>query len=146
MDIEEIAKQIVDSAFQVHSTLGSGLLESAYQACLKYELEKRDIQCLTEVPQPIVYNGHTIEVGYRIDMLVENVIIIENKCVDQILPIHFTQTLTYMKLRGITLGFVINWKVKLIKYGIKRLALDHPESNWYLTRPGVKTPKNINIT
>lgn len=118
---EEVAKQIVDSAFKVHLALGPGLLESAYQACLAYELGKRSIAYELEVPQPVIYNGLTIEVGYRMDMVIEQCIIIENKAVEALLPIHQAQLLTYLKLSGIRLGFLINWHSVKIKDGIHRI-------------------------
>lgn len=121
-DLEAIAKEIVDSAVKVHKSLGPGLLESAYQACLAFELEKRGIFVECEVLQSIQYESHLIDSGYRLDMLVENCIIIENKCVDKILPIHMAQILTYLKLRNSKLGFLINWNVQLIKDGIKRVV------------------------
>jgi GxxExxY protein len=95
-DIEEIATIIVDAAIQVHRALGPGLLESAYQHCLAHELRKRGLHVETEVAQPVVYDGERIDVGYRLDMLVENTIIIENKTVDEIAPIHEAQLLTYL--------------------------------------------------
>ena len=116
MDIEQIATQIVDSAIKVHSKLGPGLLESAYQKCLAYELTKRGLKVQTEIIQPLTYENITIDAGYRIDMLVEDCIIIENKTVDEILGIHDAQLLTYMKLRKCSLGFILNWKVKLMIY------------------------------
>ena len=121
-NIEALATQIVDSSIKVHRALGPGLLESAYQQCLAYELRKRDIHVLCEVLQPIYYDNQAIDAGYRIDMLVENQIIIENKCVEKIHPIHMAQILTYLKLRQIKLGFLINWNTKLIRDGIKRIA------------------------
>ena len=123
MNIEQIATQIVDAAIKVHSNLGPGLLESAYQKCLAYELTKRGLNIQTEVIQPITYDKMTIDAGYRIDMLVEDQIIIENKTVDQIQGIHEAQLLTYMKLRSCPIGFILNWKVKLMKFGIKRKVL-----------------------
>jgi len=122
MGIEEIAKTIVDAAIKVHRALGPGLLESAYQACLAYELRKRGLRVECELVLPVVYDGQQIDAGYRIDMLVENCIIIENKTVDQLLPIHEAQLLTYLKLRDCRLGFLLNWNVTLMKYGIKRMA------------------------
>jgi len=123
MDIESIAKQIVDSAYKVHTTLGPGLLESAYQICLAHELKSRGLKVETEIIQPIQYQNITVEFAYRIDMLVEYSIIIENKTVDQILPIHKAQLLTYLKMHNSPLGFLINWKVKLIKDGIQRFKI-----------------------
>jgi GxxExxY protein len=120
MDIEKIASEIVDSAIKVLKVLGPGLLESTYQACMAYELTKRGIWVACEATLPIHYDGKEIECGYRIDMLVENCIIIENKVVDQISPIHEAQLLTYLKLKGCWLGFIMNWNVILMKNGIKR--------------------------
>ena len=120
MEIEAIAKEVVDSAIKVHRELGPGLLESAYQICLTYELSRRRIQVACEVALPIRYGGIDIESGYRIDMLVDNCIIIENKVVDQISPIHEAQLLTYLKLKGCWLGFLLNWNVTKMKDGIKR--------------------------
>ena len=122
MNIEEIAKTIVDSAIKVHRALGPGLFESAYQQCLTYELRKRGLRVDCEVALPIVYDGQQIDAGYRIDMLVEGCVIIENKAVDQILPIHQAQLLTYLKLRDCRLGFLLNWNVRLMKDGIKRMV------------------------
>jgi len=126
-DIEEIATIIVDAAIKVHRALGPGLLESAYQRCLAYELRKRGLTVETEVAQPVVYDGEQIEVGYRLDMLVENAIIIENKTVDEIAPIHEAQLLTYLKLRQCSLGFLLNWNVALMKHGIRRKILSVPK-------------------
>jgi len=121
-NIEVIATQIVDASVKIHKALGPGLLESAYQQCLAYELSKRKIYVECEVLQPIYYDNQVIDAGYRIDMLVENQIIIENKCVERLLPIHMAQILTYLKLRQIKLGFLINWNTLLLKNGIKRIA------------------------
>ena len=122
MNIEEVASEIVDSAIKVHRALGPGLLESAYQSCLAYELRKRGLGVACEVKQPIIYDGERIDVGYRIDMLVEDRVVIENKAVESLLPIHQAQLLTYLKLRDYRLGFLLNWNVKLMKHGIKRLV------------------------
>ncbi len=122
MDIEQIAKLIVDASIKVHRALGPGLLESAYQYCLAYELRKRGLKVDCEVSLPVRYDGQLIDAGYRIDMFVENSIIIENKSVDQLLPIHEAQLLTYLKLRDCRLGFLLNWNVKLMKNGIKRMV------------------------
>ena len=123
MEIEEIGRIIVDSAIQVHRTVGPGLLESAYQKCMAHELTKRGLKVDCEVLLPVVYDGVMIESGYRIDMLVGDSVIIENKTVDNILPIHEAQLLTYMRLRNIRLGYLLNWKVVLMKQGIKRMIL-----------------------
>ncbi len=122
MDIEEIGSIIVDSAIKVHKFLGPGLLESAYQACLAHELTKRGLRVVCEVPLPINYDGEIIEAGYRIDMLVENSVIIENKMVNQISPVHEAQLLTYLKLKGCWLGYLLNWNTVQMKNGIRRMV------------------------
>jgi GxxExxY protein len=129
VDIEEIAREIVDSAIKVHRELGPGLLESAYQQCLAYELRKRGLQVDCEVSLPISYDGVEIDVGYRVDMIVQDSIIIENKTVDQIAPIHQAQLFTYLKLHNLHLGFLLNWNVKLMKFGIKRIVYKLPEQS-----------------
>ena len=121
-NIEAIAKDIVDAAYKVHKEFGPGLLESAYQQCHVYELRKRGRQVLTEFKLPIIYDGQQFDDGYRIDELVDNLIIVENKTVESILPIHMAQLITYLKLKDCRLGFLINWNVKLIKNGITRVA------------------------
>ena len=127
-NIEEVAKDIVDAAFKVHKEFGPGLLESAYQQCHAYELRKRGRKVLTEVVLPIVYDGQKIDAGYRIDMIVDDLVIVENKTVESILPIHTAQLITYLKLKDCRLGFLINWNVKLIKNGIVRVANGMPKS------------------
>jgi len=120
--IEDIAKDIVDAAYKVHKEFGPGLLETAYQQCHVYELRKRGRQVLAELKLPIIYDGQEFDDGYRIDELVDNLVIIENKTVESVLPIHMAQLITYLKLKGCRLGFLINWNVKLIKNGIARVA------------------------
>ncbi len=122
MEIEQVAKTIVDSAVKIHRALGPGLLESAYQQCLAYELQKRGLRVNCEVTLPIKYDGYDIDAGYRIDMLVENSVIVENKSVDELAAIHQAQLLTYLKLSDRRLGFLLNWNVKLMKDGIKRIV------------------------
>lgn len=126
MDIEKIASDIIDCAVKIHIALGPGLLESVYQTCLAYDLRQLGYKVETEIKQPVQYKEITFDQGYRIDMLVENSIIIENKTVDHILPVHEAQLITYLKLRGCSLGFLINWKVSLLKNGIKRKVNNHP--------------------
>jgi len=127
-DIEAIAKDIVDAAYRIHKEFGPGLLESAYQACHAYELRKRGRIVQTELKLPILYDGQEFEEGYRIDELVDGLVIIENKSVDAVHPVHMAQLLTYMKLKNVKLGFLINWNVKLIKNGIQRVVLGLDES------------------
>ncbi len=122
MDIEVVAKEIVDAAVKVHRALGPGLLESAYQQCLAYELRKRGLRVDLELAVPLQYEDIRLDVGYRLDMLVEDSVIVENKTVDELAPIHQAQLLTYLKLRKCRLGFLLNWNVKLMKDGIKRMV------------------------
>lgn len=114
----------MDSAIQVHRQLGPGLLESAYQACLKYELEKRKRVVKTEVVLPLEYGDLNLSVGYRIDMMVDDCVIVENKAVEEILKIHEAQLLTYLKLSRCRLGFVLNWHVPFMRIGIRRMVLN----------------------
>lgn len=138
-DIEAIGTAIVDSAIKVHKTLGPGLLESTYQYCLAFELRKRNHQVITEVTLPIKYEGVQIDAGYRIDMLVDNLVIIENKVLESLLPIHDAQILTYMKLKECHLGYLLNWNVRLMKNGIRRIVHDLPGPNPY---PKLKPPSS----
>jgi GxxExxY protein len=121
-EIEQVAKQLVDAMLTVHRELGPGLLESTYQACLAHELRGRGIEVRCEVELPVHYRGLEIEVGYRIDMVVADCIVVENKSVQTLAPIHQAQLLTYLRLSGNRLGFVVNWNVPLIKDGIKRMV------------------------
>jgi GxxExxY protein len=121
-ELEAMARVLVDAIVHVHRALGPGLLESAYQACLAHELCRRDLMVKCEVPQPVEYEGLSIDAGYRIDMLLGEEIIVENKSVQALAPIHEAQLLTYLKLSGRRLGFLVNWNVPLIKDGIKRMV------------------------
>ena len=107
---------------KIHSTLGPGLLESAYQACLAQELRNRGFAIRVEVPVPVVYEGTKLEVGYRIDMLVDEVVVVEVKSVDAIAPIHEAQVLTYLRLSGKSLGLLLNFNVLHMKDGIRRFV------------------------
>lgn len=120
---ERIARAIVDAAYAVHSNLGPGLLESVYEVCFCHELGKRGLAYRRQVVVPIVYDGITFEEGLRLDVLVEESIICELKAVEVMLPVFTAQLLTYLKLTGKRLGFLINFNVPLIKEGIKRVIL-----------------------
>jgi GxxExxY protein len=134
-DIEAIATDIVDCAIKVHKALGPGLLESAYQYCHAYELRKRSWDVEIEVKLPLLYDDQKIDVGYRIDTLINKLVIIENKSVEYILPVHEAQLLTYMKLSGCKIGFLLNWNVTLMKHGIKRFVLNLPGETPYPKKP-----------
>ena len=119
-DVNTITGQIVDAAMKIHSALGPGLLESAYEGCLLYELRKRGLNTVSQVPLPVVYEGVQIDVGYRIDLLVEDCVIVELKSIESLLPIHEAQLLTYIKLSGKKVGLLMNFNVTHMKDGIKR--------------------------
>ena len=121
-DIEKIGRKIVHSAIKVHKALGPGLLESVYQKCLAYELEKTGLTVACEVPLPVKYETVIIDAGFRIDMMIQRTVIIENKTVEKLLPIHQAQLLTYLKLTNLQLGFLLNWNVTLMKHGINRMV------------------------
>ena len=118
----ELSRTVLDAAFRVHSALGPGLLESAYEACLAYELRCEGLNVLTQVPLPLVYREIKLDVGYRLDILVEDLVVIEIKSVDKFDPIHQAQTLSHLKLSGKRLGLLINFNVLHLKDGIKRVA------------------------
>ena len=122
MEINDISGEIVDAAIKVHTVLGPGLLESTYEACLMYELINRGLTVRNQVPLPIHYEEVVLEVGYRIDLLVADAVIVELKSVEQIAPIHKAQLLSYLKLSGKKVGLLINFNVDLLKHGIARMA------------------------
>ena len=126
--IDAIAAEIVDSALKVHKELGPGLLESAYEACLEHELQKRGFHVERQKAQPVHYDGIVIDVGYRLDLLVNDLVIIELKAVAELAPIHQAQLTTYLKLSKKSLGLLINLNVPLIKNGIRRIANQFQES------------------
>jgi GxxExxY protein len=122
MEINEITGQIVDASIKVHTRLGPGLLESAYEACLAYELRKRGLDVGVQVPLPIHYEDVKLEVGYRLDLLVESSVIVELKSVEKMIPLYDAQLLSYLKLSGKKIGLLINFNVIRLKDGLKRLA------------------------
>ena len=123
MNKDPLTNKIIGCAIEVHRELGPGLLESTYQQCLAHEMSLSGLQFKLEYPLPVHYKDIQLDCGYRVDMLVENEVIIELKSVDDILPIHQAQILTYMKLAEIETGLLINFNVELLKNGIKRFKL-----------------------
>jgi GxxExxY protein len=119
---EELGRAVVDSALKVHSALGPGLLESAYEACLAHELEKRGQRVQRQQPMPVSYDGVRLDIGYRVDLILDDLVIVELKTVEKLLPIHTAQLLSYLKLGGWRLGFLLNFNVAHMKDGIKRLV------------------------
>ena len=121
-NVQEISHAVITAAMRVHSELGPGLLESAYTACLQYELKKAGFKSDAQVGLPVVYDGVKLDLGYRIDLLVEDVVIVELKSVDAIAPVHQAQVISYLKLSGRSLGLLINFNVAHLKDGIKRFV------------------------
>ena len=120
--LNEITSEIIGAAIEVHRELGPGLLESTYQACLAQELAQRGLGFETEKPLPVTYKGVDVKCGYRLDFLVAGEVIVELKCIELLLPIHEAQLLSYLKLSGRRVGLLINFNVKVLKDGIKRIV------------------------
>ena len=121
MTENQISRKVLDAAYRVHSELGPGLLESAYQECLFYELRQSGIIVKKEVPLPLVYEDVKLEVGYRVDLLIEEKFLVEIKSVEKLNDVHLAQILTYLKLSNFKLGLLINFNVARLKHGIKRV-------------------------
>ena len=119
----DLTRRILDCAFRVHSELGPGLLESAYQACLEEELRLAELRSHREVPLKIKYRGIEIDCAYRADFIVEDTALLELKCVDRLMPIHSAQTLTYLKLSGLRVGLLMNFNSPSLQSGLRRLVL-----------------------
>ena len=123
MELNTLSYEIIGCAYKVHSELGPGLLESTYEVCLEYELAQKDYEVARQVALPVIYNEIKLEAGYRIDLMVNNAIIVEIKSIDALAPIHTAQVLTYLKLSNKKLGLLINFNEIDLKKGIKRLIL-----------------------
>jgi len=119
----ELTETIIGAAIEVHKALGAGLLESAYEECLRHELTIRGHTVRQQVPLPVVYKGLELECGYRMDLVVDETVIIEVKSVDQLHPVHEAQLLTYLRISGKRVGLLINFNVEVLKNGIKRRVL-----------------------
>jgi len=122
MELNEISGAVVNAAMKVHSTIGPGLLENAYEVCLLHELKKRGVNVRSQVTLPVHYDGEVIDIGYRLDLLVEDKVIVELKAAEKLLPIHEAQLLSYLKLSNKQLGLLINFNVLHLKDGIKRMV------------------------
>jgi GxxExxY protein len=127
MKAEDLTQEIIGAAIEVHRSIGPGLLESAYEECLCKELSLRQIPFERQRPLPVVYKGMKLECGYRIDLLVANSVVVEIKAIDNILPIHEAQLLTYLRLGGWKIGLLINFNVPVLRHGIRRLVLNLKE-------------------
>jgi GxxExxY protein len=122
MNENELSYKIIGAAMELHKTLGPGLLESVYEVALTYDLKEIGLEVKTQVPMPLVYKDVKQEIGYRIDLLVENKVIVEIKSIENLAPVHFAQTLTYLKLADKKLALLINFNTKLLKDGIHRIV------------------------
>ena len=122
-EMNKLSFEILDCAYKVHSELGPGLLESTYETCLSFELLKKDIKFQRQLEMPVVYKGNLLDAGYRLDLLIEDMIVIEIKSVEQLAPIHQAQLLTYLKLSGKKLGLLVNFNEVHLKDGIRRFIL-----------------------
>lgn len=123
MEINEITGKVIGCAIEVHKALGPGLLESAYEQCLTHELQLAGLSFQRQKPLPVKYKEVVLDCGYRLDLVVENKLVVELKTVDQLQKIHEAQVLTYLKLSGISIGLLINFNEALLKHGIKRLVI-----------------------
>ncbi|HEY5992001.1 MAG TPA: GxxExxY protein [Candidatus Udaeobacter sp.] len=123
MQNNEISGAVVDAAMKIHSALGPGLLESAYAACLKHELIKRGLKVACEVPLPVIYDGVRLDAGYRLDLVVEDTVVVELKAIEALAPIHQAQIISYLKLSGKPSGLLINFHTLHLKDGIKRFVI-----------------------
>ena len=122
MDFEAIGREIVDSAIRVHTRLGPGMLESAYEACIEYELSRRSLAVRKQVPMPLRYEDMTLDIGYRLDLLIEDAVVIELKAVPQLLAVHTAQLLSYLRAGDYRLGFILNFNTVHMRDGIKRVV------------------------
>jgi GxxExxY protein len=122
MDFELIAREIVDTAIRVHTRLGPGMLEGAYEACVEYELGKRSFQVKKQVPMPLRYDDLVLDIGYRLDLVVEDAVVIELKTVRQLLPVHKAQLLSYLRAGDYRMGFLLNFNTLHMRDGITRVV------------------------
>jgi GxxExxY protein len=122
LEINQVTEAIIGAAMKVHSALGPGLLEKAYQVCLAHELMKAGFNVKTEVDLPVVYDGVRVQLGYRIDLLVNDLVIVELKCSEKMIPIYEAQIISYLKLSGKRVGLLINFHVRHLKDGVRRFV------------------------
>lgn len=122
-ELDRVTEAIIGASIDVHRELGPGLLESTYEACLAYELVQRGLKVERQKPLPVVYKGLKLDIGYRVDLLVEDRVIVELKAVDRLEPVHEAQLLSYLRLSGCKVGLLINFNVRVLRDGLKRLIL-----------------------
>ncbi|RMF91100.1 MAG: GxxExxY protein [Nitrospinota bacterium] len=126
--LDRITESIIGAAIAVHRALGPGLLESAYEACLAFELAERGLQVEQQKPLPVVYREVKLDCGYRLDLLVEGMVVVEIKAVERLMPVHQAQLLSYLRLSGCKVGLLINFHTTVLKDGIRRVVNDFPDS------------------
>ena len=122
-EVERNGKIVLDAAYKIHTALGPGLLESVYEACLAYEIRKTGVRVETQVAMPVIYEDVSVESGLRLDLLVAQCVIVEIKAVERLVPLHEAQLLTYLRISGLRLGFIINFNSLRLKEGIKRMIV-----------------------
>ena len=140
METNDVTRQIIDAAIKVHTALGPGLLESAYEVCLTHELRQRGMKVQTQVVLPIQYNGLNLDAGYRIDLLVEDIVIVEFKAVEEMLPLYDAQILSYLRLRQLQVGLLINFNVVKLKEGLRRIVNNYSGPSPRSSAPSAVTP------
>jgi GxxExxY protein len=126
--LDQLTRRIIGAAIEVHKTLGPGLLESAYEACLAFELRELGYKVEQQKPLPVIYKQVRLDCGYRLDLVVEDVVIIEVKAIEKLAPIHDAQLLSYLKLSGKRVGLLMNFHVRVLKDGLKRIVNEFPDS------------------
>lgn len=134
MHVDALTHRIIGAAIRVHSRLGPGVLESSYEACLKYELQKQGLGVASQIGLPLVYDEVRLELGYRLDLLVENEIVVEIKAQEATLPVHEVQLLSHLRLSGKRVGLLINFHVRRLKDGIKRIVDDFPTGGYEVSK------------
>ena len=137
---DELTDRVVGACIEVHRCLAPGLLESAYEECLCHELSLRKLSFKRQVPLPVQYKGVKLECGYRLDVVVEEQLVLELKTVEALLPIHQAQLLTYLKLSGIACGLLINFHVPVLKHGLKRIVNEFPD---FSASPRLRGSKDV---
>jgi GxxExxY protein len=132
--LDQISRRIIGAAIEVHKALGPGLLESAYQACLAFELRERGLNVKEQTPLPVIYKGVHLDCGYRLDLIVEDEIVVEIKAVEQLAPIHDAQLLSYLRMSHRKVGLLMNSHVRVLKDGLKRIVNEFPDKAFAAAR------------
>jgi GxxExxY protein len=133
--LNRITEMIIGAAMNVHRALGPGLLESAYEACVLHELAQAGLKVVQQKPLPVIYKGVALDCGYRLDLMVEDEVIVEIKSIEKLLPIHKAQLMSYLKLAGCNVGLLINFNVEILKHGIQRVVSGFPDKNSAVSAP-----------